>query len=361
MRVDLFDFELPPDRIATRPVRPRDSARLLTCLGRQSGGVAGPEQPAFEHRRVHDLPDILHPGDLLVFNDTRVIPARLSATRSRDGVTARVALTLARRLDAGSWQALARPLKRLRPGDLLEIAGPQPLSARVESIDAAGMVTLAFDLAGPELDAAVDAAGAMPLPPYIAARRPADGRDRDDYQTVFARAAGAVAAPTAGLHFTDQLLARLKATGIGHVFVTLHVGVGTFLPVRAEDTEGHRMHAEWGEVTEDAAARIAAARAAGGRIVAIGTTALRLLESAASEDGRVDPFRGDTDIFITPGYRFRAVDLLFTNFHLPRSTLLMLVAAFLGLERTLALYREAVAQRYRFYSYGDAALLERQA
>lgn len=353
MRVDQFDFELPPDRIATRPVRPRDSARLLTCLGDRQAG--------FGHHRVRDLPGLLRPGDLLVFNDTRVIPARLSCTRLREGGGARVELTLVRHLEGARWRALARPQKRLRIGDRLRIHGPLDLSAEVAGLDADGMVLLEFDRQGEDLDSAIHADGAMPLPPYIAGLRAADEQDRDDYQTMFARHAGAIAAPTAGLHFTGDLMAALGRAGVGHVFVTLHVGAGTFLPVRAETIAEHRMHAEWGEVPPEAARRIAEAKSGGGRIVAVGTTALRLLESAAAGSGAVAPFRGETDIFITPGFRFRAVDLLFTNFHLPRSTLLMLVAAFLGLERTLALYREAVAQGYRFYSYGDAALLERAA
>lgn len=353
MRVDQFDFELPPDRIATRPVRPRDSARLLTCLGDGDTG--------FGHYRVRDLPGLLQQGDLLVFNDTRVIPARLSCTRLREGGGARVELTLVRHLGGAHWRALARPRKRLRIGDALQVQGPAALSAEVAGLDADGTVLLTFDRQGQDLDSAIHADGAMPLPPYITGLREADDRDRDDYQTMFARHAGAVAAPTAGLHFTEDLLAALGRAGIGHVFVTLHVGAGTFLPVRAEDIAGHRMHAEWGEVSAESARRIAETRSGGGRIVAVGTTALRLLETAAAESGAVAPFSGETDIFITPGFRFRAVDLLFTNFHLPRSTLLMLVAAFLGLERTLALYRAAVAEGYRFYSYGDAALLERAA
>ncbi len=354
MLVDLFDFELPPDLIATRPVRPRDAARLLTCLDAGDGGTE------FGHAGIRDLPRLLRRGDLLVFNDTRVIAARLTASRRRGDTVAQVEVTLLRPLEDGSWEGLARPAKRLRPGDLLQVDGTVALSARVVDTEAGGRVRFAFDREGADLEAAIAADGAMPLPPYIAGRRPADAQDREDYQTVFARRRGAVAAPTAGLHFTDRLIGELRAAGIDHGFVTLHVGAGTFQPVRAADTADHRMHAEWGEVTEAMAVRIAQARAAGGRIVAVGTTALRLLESAAQPDGAVAPFSDETDIFITPGYRFRAVDLLLTNFHLPRSTLMMLVAAFIGLERCMALYREAIGQGYRFYSYGDASLLQRR-
>ena len=357
MRVDLFDFDLPPELIATRPVRPRDAARLLTCLAEDGEG--------FGHRHVGDLPGLLRPGDLLVFNDTRVIAARLAALRPRGGAVAQVEVTLLRPApepsgNDGCWEGLARPAKRLRPGDRLQVQGPEPLAAEVLEVAPGGLVRLVFNRTGADLDRAIAADGTMPLPPYIAGRRPADVQDREDYQTVYARAEGAVAAPTAGLHFTDRLIAALSAAGIGHAFVTLHVGAGTFQPVRVDDTDDHRMHAEWGEVTPEVAARIAAVRAAGGRVVAVGTTALRLLESAAAANGSVAPFAGETDIFITPGYRFRAVDLLLTNFHLPRSTLMMLVAAFIGLDRMQALYRVAVAERYRFYSYGDASLLQRR-
>lgn len=359
MRVDLFDFELPPDLIATRPVRPRDAARLLTCLESDDGrGIDG--GTGFGHCGIGDLPRLLRRGDFLVFNDTRVIAARLTASRRRGEAVAQVEVTLLRPLEGGSWEGLARPAKRLRIGDRLQVAGPVPLSAQVVDTEAGGLVRFAFDRDGSDLEAAIAADGVMPLPPYIAGKRPADAQDQQDYQTVFARQRGAVAAPTAGLHFTERLIGALQDAGIDHGFVTLHVGAGTFQPVKAEDTADHRMHSEWGEVTEAMATRIGRVRAAGGRIVAVGTTALRLLESAARAEGAVAAFRGETDIFITPGYRFRAVDLLLTNFHLPRSTLMMLVAAFIGLDRTTALYREAIDRRYRFYSYGDASLLQRR-
>jgi S-adenosylmethionine:tRNA ribosyltransferase-isomerase len=341
-----FDFDLPEELIATRPVRPRPAARLLHA---EAGRVAD--------RHVRDLPAILRPGDRLVLNDTRVIPARLTGERlreSRDGSgRARVEVTLAAPLPGGAWRVLAKPLRRLAPGDRIEF-GPD-LSARVAAREAEAAV-LEFDRTGAAFDAALDRAGQMPLPPYIAARRPADDRDREDYQTVFARRAGAVAAPTASLHFDEGLLAALRARGVGMTEVTLHVGAGTFLPVKVEDVASHRMHAEWGEVSAAAAAEINATRAAGGRIIPVGTTALRLIESAAGEGG-VAPWRGETDIFIHPGYRFRTTDALMTNFHLPRSTLMMLVAALMGLEEIRRIYAHAVAARYRFFSYGDASLL----
>ncbi len=339
MRVDAFDFELPRELIASHPVEPRDAARLLVVA------------EALSDRRLLDLPALLRPGDLLVVNDTRVIPARLLGRRGE----ARVEVTLHRDLGGGRWRAFAKGAKRLRPGD--RIAFGEGFAAEVAEKHAEGDITLGFDRAGDALRAALERFGSMPLPPYI--KRPSGGeaRDRADYQTIFAAKEGAVAAPTAGLHFTPRLLEALETAGIGRVSVTLHVGAGTFLPVKAEDTRDHRMHSEWGMIDEPAAARIAAARAAGGRIVAVGTTSLRLLESAADERGRIAPFAGETALFITPGYRFRAADLLLTNFHLPRSTLFMLVAAFAGLERMKAAYAHAVAAGYRFFSYGDATLL----
>ncbi len=311
---------------------------------------------------MRELPELLRPGDALVFNDTRVIPAALHGVRRRGELEAQVSVTLIERRDASRWRALARPAKRLKDGDRLHFGhtGTACLAGALDATVAArgeeGEVELAFDLAGPDLDAAIASVGEMPLPPYIAARRPAEDADRRDYQTVFAAHDGAVAAPTAGLHFTPELMAALEARGISRHFVTLHVGAGTFLPVKAEDTEAHKMHAEWGEVSAATAAALNAVRARGGRIVAVGTTSLRLLETAALA-GELQPFRGATDIFITPGYQFRAVDLLLTNFHLPRSTLFMLVAAFSGLDAMKEAYAHGVASGYRFYSYGDACLL----
>ena len=342
MKVDLFDYDLPRELIAERPVQPREAARLLAVQGDR-----------LEDRHVADLPELLRPGDVMVFNDTRVIPARLDGRRG----AAKVELTLHKQLGPDAWAAFARPARKLKPGDRIDFA--PGFAAMVAAKAEAGEVELRFDCAGPALRDALHRHGRMPLPPYIESRRPADASDLRDYQTIFADREGAVAAPTAGLHFTAGLLARLEARGISHAMVTLHVGAGTFLPVKVEDTDAHRMHAEWGEVTAAAAAAINAARAAGGRLVAAGTTALRLLESAAEADGRIQPFAGDTRLFITPGYRFKAVDILFSNFHLPRSTLLMLVAAFVGRERILAAYAHAIAERYRFYSYGDATLLWR--
>jgi S-adenosylmethionine:tRNA ribosyltransferase-isomerase len=313
---------------------------------------------------VRDLPDILRAGDVLVVNDTRVIAAELHGERVRDGAAAGVSVTLIERLGPARWQALVRGAKKLAEGDRVRfgamaeaaclIAG---LDATVEAKGEAGEVTFAFDLAGPVLDEAIAAIGHVPLPPYIAGKRAEDEQDRRDYQTIYAEHAGAVAAPTAGLHFTDELFARLAAAGIGRQTLTLHVGAGTFLPMKTDDTAGHRMHAEWGTISAETAEALNRARAAGGRLVAVGTTSLRLLESATGKDGIIRPFSGDTSIFITPGYRFRAVDLLMTNFHLPRSTLFMLVSAFSGRERMLAAYREAIDAGYRFYSYGDASLL----
>ena len=341
MNVDDFDFDLPRERIAERPASPRDAARLLRIAASGLMDLG-----------VRDLPGQLRPGDVMVFNDTRVIPARLRARRSEAGIE----LTLHQRVALDSWKAFARPAKKLKPGDRLDFA--QGFAAIVADKGEAGEVTLRFDCAGEDLLAALERFGSLPLPPYIR-KGQADDRDRDDYQTVFARSRGAVAAPTAGLHFTPDLLAALDARGIERVTVTLHVGAGTFLPIKVADTDDHRMHEEIGIITADAAGRINAARARGGRVVAVGTTALRLLESAADEAGILHPFDGATAIFITPGYRFRLVDLLMTNFHLPRSTLFMLVAAFAGLGRMKAAYDHAKASGYRFYSYGDSSLLDR--
>jgi S-adenosylmethionine:tRNA ribosyltransferase-isomerase len=348
LRVAEFDFELPPERIALRPVSPRDAAKLL---------VVRPD--GLEDRMVRELPSLLRKGDVLVFNDTKVIPAGLSGQRvGRGGTMPGIEALLHMRLGPSRWKAFAKPGKRLRQGDRLRFGGEGrvcltgTLDATIEEKGEAGEITLAFDLSGPVLDEAIGLVGEMPLPPYIAGKRPADDQDRSDYQTLFAREEGAVAAPTAGLHFTPELMKSLEGAGIGREFVTLHVGAGTFLPVKAEDTRDHKLHPEWGTVDAAVARRLAAARAAGGRIVAVGTTSLRLLESSG-----LAPFSGTTDIFITPGYRFRAVDLLITNFHLPRSTLFMLVAAFGGLDRMKAAYGHAIANDYRFYSYGDASLL----
>ena len=355
MRTDAFDFELPEDRIALHPAKPRDAARLLE--------VRPGTSPELSDRSVRDLPELLRAGDVLVVNDTRVLHAELAGTRYRDGAAAKLAATLIKRLDANRWLALARPAKRLQPGDRVRFGGNgevcvlDSLDATVEARGSEGEVSFAFDLAGPDLDFAIAAHGRMPLPPYISGRRGLEAADERDYQTMFAARDGAVAAPTAGLHFTPELLQRLASRGIARRSVTLHVGAGTFLPMKVEDTADHKMHAEWGEVSAATAAALNAARAAGGRIVAVGTTSARLLESAADADGRIQPFVGETAIFITPGYRFRAVDLLLTNFHLPRSTLFMLVAAFSGLPTMRGAYAHAIASGYRFYSYGDASLL----
>lgn len=358
MRTDLFDFELPEHLIALEPASPRDAARLLVIDG------AAPDHPSgLRDARVSDLPSLLRAGDVLVLNDTRVIPAALEGTRVRGDLSARVTFNLIKRLDDSHWRAFARPAKRLEPGDHVRfndagrVCHSGQLTARVAERGEAGEVTLAFDLSGVFLDEAIAAVGEVPLPPYIALKRGPRPGDRDTYQTIYAAKDGAVAAPTAGLHFTPELFQRLDDAGIERAFVTLHVGAGTFLPVKAEDTAGHKMHSEWADIYRATADRLNVARARGGRIVAAGTTALRVLESAAEANGEVRPFRGETDIFITPGYRFRAVDLLLTNFHLPRSTLFMLVSAFSGLDRMQAAYAHAIAGRYRFYSYGDACLL----
>jgi S-adenosylmethionine:tRNA ribosyltransferase-isomerase len=354
VRVDAFDYHLPEKLIALRPAVPRDAARLL---------VVDPEAASpIVDRTVLDLPDLLRPGDAIVFNDTKVIPAELRGTRTRNGVSAQVSVTLTERVNDRHWQALARPAKRLKDGDRVvfgegsNVCLVGALEATVQARDKSE-VTLAFDLSGTVLDEAIHALGAMPLPPYIATRRSADARDRTDYQTMFAHEEGAVAAPTAGLHFTDRLMQALEKRGVSAHFVTLHVGPGTFLPVRADDTSRHVMHKEHGTVSPETAKALNDVKVRGGSIVAVGTTSLRLLESATGAEGRLMPFSGATDLFITPGYRFRFVDRLLTNFHLPRSTLFMLVAAFSGLDTMKRAYAHAIAARYRFYSYGDACLL----
>jgi S-adenosylmethionine:tRNA ribosyltransferase-isomerase len=355
MRVDLFDFDLPEGRIALRPAGPRDAAKLLVVQ----------QQGAFEDRIVRDLPSLLDPGDVLVFNDTKVIPAQLSGIRRRGDASAQVDATLHMRVAPDRWLAFVRPGKRVAAGDRIHF-GHDGNSCFLGQLDATviekhegGEVLLGFDLSGPFLDEALHAVGHIPLPPYIASKRADDERDRADYQTIYARDEGAVAAPTAGLHFTPELFAALDARGVERHFVTLHVGAGTFLPVKADDTADHKMHAETGHVSQATAAAITAAKARGSRVVCVGTTSLRLLESAAGEDGRLAAWSGTTDIFITPGYRFRVADALMTNFHLPRSTLFMLVSAFSGLERMRAAYSHAIENGYRFYSYGDASLLFR--
>jgi S-adenosylmethionine:tRNA ribosyltransferase-isomerase len=341
--VDLFDFDLPPERIALRPASPRDAARMLVLDG------LGPDG-ATRDRLVSDLPAELRRGDLLVFNDTRVIPAQLEGVRGE----ARIGATLHKREGPRRWRAFIRNAKRLREGDTIAFGAGVTATAADRAEDG----SFALNFAGDDpVEILLDRAGRMPLPPYIAARRPTDARDADDYQTMFANEPGAVAAPTAALHFTPELMAALETAGIGHVTLTLHVGAGTFLPVKAEDTDDHKMHAEWGRIDATTADRINATRATGGRVVAVGTTSLRLIESAADETGRVHPFEGDTAIFITPGVRIRGIDGLMTNFHLPKSTLFMLVSALMGLERMQAAYAHAIADGYRFYSYGDASLL----
>ncbi len=356
MQLADFDFELPEDRIALRPVSPRDSARML---------LVAPGRP-LEDLSVADLPAQLRAGDVLVLNDTKVIPARLKGRRVREASNVAVEATLHKRLSPSRWTAFMKPGKKLAPGDRVQFGEMQDRACLLGALDATvvdkgegGEVTLAFDLAGSDLDSAISERGAMPLPPYIAAKRGEDEQDRADYQTVYADEEGSVAAPTAGLHFTPSLLERLQAMGVTLQFVTLHVGAGTFLPVKTENLSEHRMHAEYGEVDAATAQALNAARAAGGRIVCVGTTSLRLLESAAGEDGVIRPFAAETSIFITPGYRFRAADGLMTNFHLPRSTLFMLVSAFAGAQAMRAAYAHAIARGYRFYSYGDASLLWR--
>jgi len=356
MRTDLFDFELPPDRIALRPVVPRDAARMLV--------VRPSATPELDDRTVPDLPELLRPGDALVVNDTKVIAARLVGRRIGRSPEAKIEATLVKRMDGSRWRAFVRPAKRLEQGDTIRF-GAEGRVCFLEQLDATvedktgGEVTLSFAFHGPVLDQAIAERGDMPLPPYIASKRAPDDRDRDDYQTMFAHEQGSVAAPTAGLHFTDALLARLQARGIALHKVTLHVGPGTFLPVHADDTDAHNMHPEFGVVSEETAQALNAKRSRGGRIVAVGSTALRLIETAAEPNGTLRAFSGETALFITPGYRFRAVDVLMTNFHLPRSTLFMLVAAFCGLDVMRRAYAHAIDANYRFYSYGDACLLFR--
>ena len=340
MRVDLFDFDLPAENIALRPASQRDSARLLLVDG---------DKP-LQDRIVRDLPALLRAGDVLVFNDTKVIPAQLEGLRGQ----ARIGATLHKRISLRQWQAFLRNAKRVREGDRIDFGAG--VTALAGARDEDGGVTLTFEGEEP-VEVLLERAGRMPLPPYIASKRPTDARDRSDYQTMFAREDGAVAAPTAALHFTPDLMAGLAEAGIASETLTLHVGAGTFLPVKAEDTDDHRMHAEWGRIDQATADRLNAARQAGGRLIAVGTTSLRLLESACGEDGIIRPFADETRIFITPGYRFRAVDGLMTNFHLPRSTLFMLVSALMGRERMQAAYAHAIESGYRFYSYGDSSLL----
>jgi S-adenosylmethionine:tRNA ribosyltransferase-isomerase len=355
MRTDLFDFELPASAIALRPARPRDSAKML---------VVQPDT-TLRDQVVRDLAVWLEPGDQLVVNDTRVISAQLKGRRIGRDTEPKIEATLIKRLDGSRWQALVRPAKKLVQGDVIRFGNEGRvcllghLDAEVEHKGGEGEITLSFSFHGPALDQAIAELGSPPLPPYIASKRAADERDAGDYQTMFAVNDGAVAAPTAGLHFTPNLEAALRERGVGMIRVTLHVGAGTFLPVKSGDTAEHRMHAEWGSISREAADALNAARSNGHRIVAVGTTSLRLLESAAAEDGTIQPFSGETAIFITPGYRFRAVDILLTNFHLPRSTLFMLVSAFSGLDTMKRAYAHAIAGGYRFYSYGDACLLFR--
>ena len=339
MRVDLFDFDLPAELIALRPAKPRDSARLLLVEGEEISDKA-----------VLDLPNLLRPGDTLVFNDTRVIPAQLEGRRGE----ARIGATLHKREGPRDWWAFVRNAKRLRVGDVVEFGNG--VHASVADRDEEGAILLHFEGEDP-VELLLERAGRMPLPPYIASRRPADQQDRDDYQTMFAREEGAVAAPTAALHFTPGLIGALDEAGVRRETLTLHVGAGTFLPVKADDTSEHKMHAEWGRIDQETAERLNAVRESGGRLIAVGTTSLRLLESAADESGTIQPFEGDTAIFITPGYRFKAIDGLITNFHLPKSTLFMLVSALMGLDAMKRAYAHAVELKYRFYSYGDASLL----
>lgn len=350
MRVDMFDFELPNERIALRPARPRDAARML---------VVRPDGPVnLGDHGVRDLPNLLSPGDALVFNDTKVIPAQLEGKRVRDGVEAGISATLHMRTGPDRWKAFARPAKKLQIGDAVVFDGQgMQVSAIVAKKSDGGEVLLVFEKKGSALDEAIAMVGHIPLPPYIAQKRGEDAHDREDYQTIFADEEGAVAAPTAGLHFTPDLLEALDRRGIERHLVTLHVGAGTFLPVKADDTLDHKMHAEWGRITEDTAAALRAVKARGNKVLSVGTTSLRILESSAQSTGEISAFADETSIFITPGYRFRAIDALMTNFHLPRSTLFMLVSALCGLETMQAAYAHAIKEKYRFYSYGDASLL----
>jgi len=359
MRVDLFDFDLPDERIALRPAEPRDSARMLV--------VDPAAEVQLSDYRVRDLPSFLRAGDALVFNDTKVIPAQLEGIRHREGAGGQqVSATLHMRIGASRWKAFAKPGKRIKVGDRISFGHDGnscllgKLECTVEEKGEGGEVTLAFDLSGPMLDEAIHSVGHIPLPPYIAAKRAEDERDRSDYQTIYAREEGAVAAPTAGLHFTPALFEAIDKAGVERHFVTLHVGAGTFLPVKADDTDDHKMHLESGYVSAETAASLNAVRARGGRIVCVGTTSLRLIESAARDNGEICAWAGATNIFITPGYSFKAVDLLMTNFHLPRSTLFMLVSAFAGFDTMHAAYQHAISTGYRFYSYGDSSLLFRK-
>lgn len=347
MQVDLFDFDLPESLIALRPVTPRDSARLLHVSG----------SAAFDDKSVADLPDLLNSGDALVVNVTKVIPARLSGIRHRaGGEGAQIEFTLTERLGPVDWRCFLKPAKRVKDGDVIDFNGVlADVSARKD-----GEAQLSFRVAADAMETTLSELGSMPLPPYIASKRAPDARDNDDYQTLFATQDGSVAAPTAGLHFTPELVQRLKDKGVSLHEVTLHVGPGTFVPVKVDDTEAHQMHGEWGQVTPQTAAQLNQVHEDGGRIICVGTTSLRLLESATDEAGIVHPFEDVTDIFITPGYRFRAADVLLTNFHLPKSTLFMLISAFSGLDTMQAAYAHAIGAGYRFYSYGDACLLERQ-
>jgi S-adenosylmethionine:tRNA ribosyltransferase-isomerase len=351
MRVNLFEFDLPEELIALRPAAPRDSARMLVLAA--DGGLV--------HARVRDLPEFLRAGDILTVNDSRVFPARLRGRRpvrqGGTGLDVQIEVMLHKRIGPDRFLAFGRPAKRLKTEEIVRFDAE--LSAQVVARGVGGEIELAFSMSGTELDTAIALAGETPLPPYIANRRGADTHDLMDYQTMFADRSGSVAAPTAGLHFTPDLMTHLAATGVGHCALTLHVGAGTFLPVSVEDTDNHRMHSEWASIGNESAAKLNAARASGGRIVAVGTTCLRTLESAASDDGRIHPLSCETDIFITPGYRFKTAEILMTNFHLPRSTLFMLVSAFAGTDSIRKAYEEAIRESYRFYSYGDACLLFR--
>ena len=354
MRVDLFDFDLPDDRIALRPAVPRESARLLHIMPDAT--------PQLADHTVGELPSLLRPGDLLVFNDTRVLPAALKGERLRGDARAGVSVNLHKRENASTWRAFARPAKKIAAGDRMSFhapGAPAPLDADVVDTPGGGEVVLRFALEGEALNARLSQVGAMPLPPYIASKRAVDTRDLDDYQTIYAREEGSVAAPTAGLHFTEKLLDDIRGRGGETAYLTLHVGAGTFLPVKADDTSDHVMHAEYGVIDDETATRINTAKAKGRRVIAVGTTALRLLESAALERGKIAPFTAETNIFITPGYEFRVIDALITNFHLPRSTLFMLVCALAGIETMQNAYRHAIRNGYRFYSYGDTSLIER--
>ncbi|MDJ0614541.1 MAG: tRNA preQ1(34) S-adenosylmethionine ribosyltransferase-isomerase QueA [Rhizobiaceae bacterium] len=352
MKVDLFDFDLPEENIALRPANPRDSAKFLIV------------NDGLEDRIVSELPDLLKAGDVLVFNDTKVIPTQLTGVRIREGATASISATLHTRIASDRWLCFAKGSKKLKEGDRIRFGVGEAhcgtLDCTVRSKDDAGNVELLFDLSGAAFDQKLMQVGTMPLPPYIAGKRGADDQDKSDYQTMYAREEGAVAAPTAGLHFTPELMQALEQKGILLKYVTLHVGPGTFLPMKVDNTEDHEMHSEWGVVSHETADAINTSKANGGRLVCVGTTSLRLIESAAQDDGMLAAWEGDTDIFITPGYRFKAVDMLMTNFHLPKSTLFMLVSALCGLDAMKAAYQHAIENDYRFYSYGDSSLLYRK-